>query len=90
MVNYTVNARGRTEDITVVESQPPGLMDAEAERAVRRMVFRPRYVDGQPVSTPDRTFRHRYSYIEERLPDDIAAAMEEGGTEDGEDPAPAD
>lgn len=90
VVNYTVNARGRTEDITVVESQPPGLMDDEAKRAVRRMVFRPRYVDGQPVSTPDRTFRHRYNYIEERLPDDVAAAMEEGGTEDGREPAPAD
>lgn len=94
VVNYTVNARGRTEDITVVESQPPGLMDDEAKRAVRRMVFRPRYVDGQPVTTPDRTFRHRYSYIEERLPDDVAAAMEEGGTEDGQDDgqdsAPAD
>jgi TonB family protein len=78
VANYTVNARGRTEEITVIESTPPGLMDTEVKRAVRRMVFRPRYVDGQPVSTPDRTFRHRYAYIAERLPDDIAAAMEEG------------
>jgi len=77
VVNFTVNARGRTEDITVIESQPPGLMDAEVKRAVRRMVFRPRYVDGQPVSTPDQIFRHRFGYIAERLPDDIAAAMEE-------------
>lgn len=78
VANYTVNARGRTEDITVIESTPPGLMDTEVKRTVRRMVFRPRYVDGQPVSTPDQTFRHRYAYIAERLPDDIAAAMEEG------------
>jgi TonB family protein len=78
VANYTVNARGRTEEITVIESTPPGLMDTEVKRAVRRMVFRPRYVDGQPVSTPDQTFRHRYAYIAERLPDDIAAAMEEG------------
>ncbi|HKL62174.1 MAG TPA: TonB family protein [Woeseiaceae bacterium] len=78
VANYTVNARGRTEDITVIESTPPGLMDTEVKRAVRRMVFRPRYVDGQPVSTPDQTFRHRYAYIAERLPDDIAAAMEQG------------
>jgi TonB family protein len=77
VANYTVNARGRTEDITVIESTPPGLMDTEVRRAVRRMVFRPRYVDGQPMSTPDQTFRHRYAYIAERLPDDVAAAMEE-------------
>jgi len=77
VADFTVNARGRTEDIDVVESEPPGLMDSEVKRAVRRLVYRPRYVDGQPVSTPGQTFRHRYSFIAERLPDEIAAAMEE-------------
>ncbi len=77
VADYTVNTRGRTEDIDVIESEPPGLMDAEVKRAVRRLVYRPRYVDGQPVSTPGQTLRHRYSYIAERLPEEIAAAMEE-------------
>ncbi len=77
VADYTVNARGRTEDIDVIESEPPGLMDSEVKRAVRRLVYRPRYVDGHPVSTPGQTFRHRFSYIAERLPDEIAAAMEE-------------
>ncbi len=84
---FTVNARGRTEDIDVVESEPPGLMDDEVKRAVRRMVYRPRYRDGQPVSTPGQTFRHRFSYIAERLPDDIAAVMEEREQSAGTDSA---
>lgn len=77
VADYTVNARGRTEDIDVIESEPPGLMDAEVKRAVRRLVYRPRYVDGEPVSTPGQTLRHRFSYIAERLPDEIAAAVQE-------------
>lgn len=84
VVEFTVNERGRTEDISVLESEPPGLMDGEVERAVRRFVFRPRYVDGQPVATTGQSFRHSFAYIADRLPDEIAEAMSESQGPAGE------
>ncbi|MEJ2604363.1 MAG: TonB family protein [Gammaproteobacteria bacterium] len=88
VIGYTVNERGRAEDITVVESEPPGLMDSEAKRAVRRFVYRPRYEAGDPVATPGQTFRHSFAYIAERLPDEIAEAMTERDAAPGTVPAP--
>lgn len=87
VVEYTVNTRGRAEDITVVESVPPGLMDSEAKRAVRRFIYRPRYEAGEPTATPGQTFRHSYAYIAERLPDEIAEAMADSEAAPGSPPA---
>lgn len=50
VVEFTVNALGRTEDIKVVESEPRGTFDREALRAVSRWEFEPALRDGRPVS----------------------------------------
>ncbi len=77
LVDFTVNSRGRPDEIQILESVPPGLMDAEVTRSVRRFVFRPRFEEGQPVETPGQRFRHTFSYIAERLPEEIKSAMAE-------------
>ena len=49
-VAFDVNASGNVENIEVVESDPPGVFDIAATRAVSRWRFKPRIIDGQAVS----------------------------------------
>lgn len=49
VVEFTVNALGRTEDIQVVEAEPRGTFDREAMRAVSRWEFEPALRDGRAV-----------------------------------------
>lgn len=49
VVEFTINAQGRTEDISVVESEPRGAFDSEARRAVSRWTFKPALQNGRPV-----------------------------------------
>ena len=48
---FDVSETGRTSNIEILESIPPGLKDASAIRAIRRSRFRPRIIDGETVST---------------------------------------
>lgn len=50
VVEFTINAQGATEDITVVEAEPRNTFDREAQRAVARWSFQPALRDGRPVS----------------------------------------
>lgn len=49
-LEFTVNAQGETEDISVVSSNPPRTFDREALRAVADWKFKPAMKNGQPVS----------------------------------------
>lgn len=46
VVHFTVDTQGRTRDVTIVESDPPGLKDEAVLRMFRTSRFRPRIVDG--------------------------------------------
>jgi protein TonB len=48
-VRFVVNEQGTVEQITVVESQPPGTFDDSVMRCVRGWRFQPGTVEGQPV-----------------------------------------
>lgn len=52
VVEYTINTRGGTEDIVILESSPKDVFDREARRAVSRWTFTPYQVDG--VAQPKR------------------------------------
>lgn len=49
-VEFTIDETGAVRDPTVVESEPPRVFDREAVRAILRWRFKPRVVNGQPVS----------------------------------------
>lgn len=49
-VEFTVLADGSVTDARVVESEPRRVFDRSALRAILRWKFKPRIVDGQPVS----------------------------------------
>ncbi len=47
-VAYTVDAEGKTQDVGVESSDPPGVFDRAATNAVRRWRYEPATVDGVP------------------------------------------
>lgn len=62
-VAFAVNERGLAEDIRVLESEPeaaPVYIDKLRKR-LRGTRFRPRLEAGEPVPTPDLTYRYRYA-----------------------------
>ncbi|MEA2094985.1 MAG: energy transducer TonB [Pseudomonadota bacterium] len=50
-VSFTVTETGTVEDVVLLESEPGGIFDRAAIRAVSRWKFKPRVVAGKPVST---------------------------------------
>ncbi len=49
LLEFTVTTLGTTENIRVVDSEPPRTFDKSAMRAVKKFKYRPKVVDGQPV-----------------------------------------
>ncbi|MEE8093873.1 MAG: tetratricopeptide repeat protein [Gammaproteobacteria bacterium] len=62
LITFDVTEFGRTVNVTVVESVPPGLKDDSTARAIGRSRFRPRMVDGELVRAPGlaRNFTFHY------------------------------
>ena len=62
LITFDVSDLGKTTNVTVIESVPPGLKDDSTARALNRSRFRPRLVDGEPVWTQGlaRTFNFHY------------------------------
>jgi len=49
-VEFTITPAGGVTDIAVVKSYPEGVFDASTKRALLRWTFKPKVVDGKPVS----------------------------------------
>lgn len=47
--NFCVDEQGRTRDIKIVHSQPPGVFDKGALQLMRAAEFQPHVINGQPV-----------------------------------------
>ena len=54
-VQYTVDKKGYTKDVQVVESIPRGVFDRAATDAIKHWRYRPAKYNGQPVEVPVRT-----------------------------------
>ena len=62
MARYTVSDRGRVENVEIIESDPPNLLDDKVAYALRNSYFRPEFQDGLPVSRPDMIYVHEFKY----------------------------
>jgi TonB family protein len=51
VVTFTINPNGRTSDVNIVESTPPGVFDDAAQAAVRKWVYEPRKENGVEVAS---------------------------------------
>ena len=68
-VTFDVSTRGRAENLQLVEALPPEFTDMQksVQREIRRRVFRPVFVDGEPVDSPDHVLVHTFSYRQSEL-----------------------
>jgi TonB family protein len=62
LVRYDVDTDGKTEDITIIESEPQDLMDKRVTSALKRSYFRPRYSDGVAAVAEGQLYRHDFRY----------------------------
>ena len=69
MVEYDVGRDGRSENVRIVESTPPGLHDYIVRNHVQNFAFRPPFSDGEPVPSKDLVFELQFSYTDDDLPE---------------------
>jgi periplasmic protein TonB len=55
LLSFTVDAKGNTNDVQVLQSTPPGVFDRAAVSAVRRWKYAPVMVNGAAVEVPAKT-----------------------------------
>jgi hypothetical protein len=60
-VSYSVNEDGAVRNLKFVDSNSPKAMNVKMRDAVKRAIYRPRYVDAQPVVTDDLFLREEFS-----------------------------
>lgn len=61
VVRYDVDTQGSTQNVQLVEPDPTGYWDEIIVAHVNKLVFRPRFEDGQPVEQQGQLFELRYS-----------------------------
>ncbi len=59
-VEFTVTEVGSISEPTILRSDPSGIFDRAALRAIERWKYEPKIVDGQPVSRPGMRNRFRF------------------------------
>ncbi len=63
LITFDVTEFGRTTNVTVIESVPPGLKDDSTARAINRSRFRPRIVDGEFVRVRGQARNFTFHYL---------------------------
>jgi protein TonB len=63
LVRFDIDATGRSQNVTVVSSDPVGLKDEAVARHIRESRFRPNIVDGQLVTTRGRALDVVFRYV---------------------------
>lgn len=74
-ISYEISTRGHATDMKLIEAEPADFsnMQREAQRELRRRLYRPRFEDGEAVTTPEQMLVHTYFYRQSDL-DSIRAA----------------
>lgn len=72
---YIVSSSGKASNIQHLETRPPEFTDMQerVRRNLRYLVYRPRLLEGELVSTPDVIYTHEFYY----KPEDIPVVTEE-------------
>ena len=53
LLSFTVTEAGGVTDPKVIESQPPGVFDEAAKKAVLKFKYKPRVESGKPIAVPN-------------------------------------
>jgi len=65
VAEFTVNIRGRAQDVEIVDADPPDFdrMEWRLRAALKSFVYRPRFVAGEAVETANYRYRLDYFYL---------------------------
>lgn len=76
IMSYDISTRGRVTSLKVVEYEPKDFEEMRrfVVRELRTRIYRPRFIDAQPVATPNQVFTHTFYYTQEELESRRAAA----------------
>ncbi|MDA0995153.1 MAG: energy transducer TonB [Proteobacteria bacterium] len=79
-VEFTVNERGRTQDLRIVAADPPNFshMEKRVRNAVEAFVYRPRFVDGKATRTRGQQYQARYFYVPSEYHTSVAKSGKPG------------
>jgi tetratricopeptide (TPR) repeat protein len=66
LIDFSIDAKGRVKNPSVVESDPQGLMDRSFLSIYRQSLFRPRYVDGIAEFSDGLLAKHEFWYIDDK------------------------
>jgi TonB family protein len=67
LVRFNLDKQGHSDNVQVVESNPPGLKDEAVLRHIRRSRFRPQIADGEIVSREALALQFNYRYTPDAL-----------------------
>lgn len=62
-LTFSLSAQGRARQIEVIDSDPPGLMDARYVQRIAEATFRPRLVGGLALETSRLRYFHEFRYF---------------------------
>ena len=83
---FNVSERGRVTDFKIAEANPSEFFEIQrqVQREIRSRIFRPRFEEGEPVSTENLTYTHSFLYRRSEL-NALRETKAAGGTEVTED-----
>lgn len=88
LARLAVDEQGFPHDVVVEESNPPRMLDDQVVGALRKSLFRPRFVDGVAVATPVTRYRHEFRFARSELAGKDKAHPDKSGERIGVPPEP--
>ena len=61
-VRFDVETTGKTNKVSIIESNPSELLDRMALSAIKRTIYRPTYIDAEAQRSEGLTIRHEFTY----------------------------
>jgi hypothetical protein len=82
-LTYDISVRGGVSGVKLLEADPPEFLEIQkaVQRELRRRIFRPRFFEGEPVTSVDQVFVHTFFYRAsdlEELRDESPTSESEG------------
>jgi len=61
-VRFDIETNGKTNKVSIIESDPSELLDRVALSAIKRTIYRPTYIDAEAQRSEGLTIRHEFTY----------------------------
>ena len=61
-VRFDIETTGKTNKVSIIESDPSELLDRVALSAIKRTIYRPTYIDAEAQRSEGLTIRHEFTY----------------------------